>query len=60
MAFKKDTASFRDPSGHVYELDNRILRTVTAKAKSHYEYVRDSKVINKITKKGWVINTKEK
>ena len=59
MAIKRDSASFRDPSGHVYELDNRILRTITTKAKSHYEYVRDSKVINRFIKNEWVIDTKE-
>ncbi|MCZ6526947.1 MAG: class I SAM-dependent methyltransferase, partial [Gammaproteobacteria bacterium] len=59
MAIKKDSASFRDPSGHVYELDHRILRTVTTKAKSNYEYVRDSAIINQIIETGWVIDTKE-
>jgi len=59
MTIKKNSASFRDPSGHVYELEHRILRTVTTHAKSNYEYVRDSKIINQIIKNGWVIDTKE-
>ena len=59
MNVKKDSASFRDPSGHVYALENRIIRTVTNHAKSNYEFVRDSEIINKITRKGWIIEAKE-
>ena len=59
MNVKKDSASFRDPSGHVYELDNRILRTVTNHAKANYEFVRDTEIINNITNKGWVIEAHE-
>ena len=35
-----DSASFRDPSGHVYRIDGRILRTVTEPAVRDFEAVR--------------------
>ncbi|MGH8719441.1 MAG: hypothetical protein ACREV0_10955, partial [Burkholderiales bacterium] len=36
-----EAASFRDPSGHVFHLDNRIFRTVTAQAADDFHFVRD-------------------
>ncbi|MGH8719128.1 MAG: class I SAM-dependent methyltransferase [Burkholderiales bacterium] len=36
-----EAASFRDPSGHVFHLDNRIYRTVTAQAADDFHFVRD-------------------
>ena len=35
-----EPASFRDPSGHVYNIDGRILRTVTEHAVRDFEAVR--------------------
>jgi len=59
MRLAKDPALFRDLSGRVYELDGRILRTVTSHAVVNYEYVRDSDALNKFTKNGWIIEAKE-
>ncbi len=39
-----DSASFRDPSGHVYRIDGRIFRTVTEHAARDFEVVRASGV----------------
>ncbi|MBT5496821.1 MAG: class I SAM-dependent methyltransferase [Alphaproteobacteria bacterium] len=38
----RDGASFRDPAGHIYQKDGRILRSVTETGAENYEYVRDS------------------
>jgi ribosomal protein L11 methylase PrmA len=35
-----EAASFRDPSGHVFYLDDRIYRTVSAQAADDFEFVR--------------------
>ena len=37
-----DSASFRDPSGHVYRIDGRIYRTVTDRALDDFEALRAS------------------
>ena len=39
-----DSASFRDPSGHVYDIDGRIYRTVTEHAVPDFEAVSASGV----------------
>jgi ribosomal protein L11 methylase PrmA len=38
----RDGASFRDPAGHVYLKDGRVLRSVTDAGAENYEFVRDS------------------
>ena len=55
----RDPASFRDPSGHVYDIGGRILRTVTSGAVSDYEFVRDTGVLGDLVNRGWVIAAEE-
>ena len=39
------SGSFRDPAGRVFDIDGRILRTVTEVAKEDYNFVRESGLI---------------
>ena len=55
----RDPASFRDPSGHVYDIGGRILRTVTSGAVPDYEFVRDTGVLGDLVNRGWVIAAEE-
>lgn len=56
---KVDPGSFRDPSGHVYEIDNRIFRTITGRASADYEFVRQSEVMGSLAEKGWILPASE-
>jgi len=51
--------SFRDPSGHVHELNGRILRTITDYAAAEYEALRDSGVLQRMIDRGWLIESHE-
>lgn len=59
MWLERDPASFRDPSGHVYEADGRIFRTVTEYHREDYEFVRDSGALAEPTRRGWLIGAEE-
>ncbi len=50
-----DSASFRDPSGHVYDIDGRIWRTVTEHAVRDFEAVRATGVYQDLVADGKVI-----
>lgn len=54
-----DSGSYRDPSGHIYEVDGRILRTVAERAREDYEAVRDAGIFRKYADKGWLIEAGE-
>ena len=54
-----DGASFRDPSGHVFSLDGRILRTVTEAASPAYEQMRDSGLLDELAENGYLIKSSE-
>ena len=47
-----DPASFRDPSGHVYQVDGRIFRTVTERAAEDFEFVRASGLLEELSASG--------
>jgi ribosomal protein L11 methylase PrmA len=59
MVGATDGGSFRDPAGHVYQLDGRILRTVSERAAGDYEYVRDCGLLHRGADAGWLVQTKE-
>lgn len=58
MATRK-AGSFRDPSGHVYESDGRIFRTVTTRAVDEYRFARDSGVLQNLSDRGILIPSQE-
>jgi ribosomal protein L11 methylase PrmA len=51
--------SFRDPSGHVFEYDDRIYRTVQEGARVAYETVRDRGVLDALVSAGTLAGAKE-
>ena len=50
-----DSASFRDPSGHVYRIDGRIYRTVTDHALDDFEAVRENGIYGELAAAGKVV-----
>jgi ribosomal protein L11 methylase PrmA len=53
-----ETGSFRDPSGRVYRLDDRILRSVNRRAVSDFEFVRSTGLIDELSEKNLVLPAK--
>ena len=47
--------SFRDPSGHVYRVGGRIIRTVTDVGKQQFEFVRQSGIFEALVKDGCLL-----
>ncbi len=47
-----EAGSFRDPSGHIFEVDGRIYRTVTPHAAADFEHLRDSGILQELADKG--------
>lgn len=56
---ERNVASFRDPSGHVYEADGRIFRTITERAVDEYRFARDSGVLQNLVDRGLLIPSDE-
>ena len=54
-----DGGSFRDPAGHVYQIDGRVFRTITSRAVSDYEFLRKSDFLFKVTNRGWFVGASE-
>ena len=54
-----DGGSFRDPAGHVYQIDGRVFRTVTSRAASDYEFLRQTDFLRNVTDRGWLVGAKE-
>ncbi len=50
-----DSASFRDPSGHVYRIDGRIYRTVTDRGLDDFEAVRANGIYDELAAAGKVV-----
>ncbi len=50
-----DPASYRDPAGHVYQVDNKIYRTILPPGLADYEYVRDSGALAPLVESGMVV-----
>lgn len=55
----RDAGSFRDPSGHVYLLGQRVLRTVTERASSDYEQARDAGLFGHLYDSGTIVAFRE-
>ncbi|MCP4330702.1 MAG: class I SAM-dependent methyltransferase [Alphaproteobacteria bacterium] len=54
-----DGASFRDPSGHVFAIGERVLRTVTEIGRADYEFVRDGTLLSQLIAEGLVVSGQE-
>jgi ribosomal protein L11 methylase PrmA len=52
-------ASFRDPSGHVHLIDDRVLRTVLEPGRDDYEFVRDTGLPARLVERGWLVGATE-
>ena len=50
-----DPASYRDPSGHVYIVGTRVLRSVTPHGQTEYVDVRDSGALRGLIERGVLI-----
>ena len=59
MKLLKNPGSFRDPSGQVFEYNNRIIRAVTSLGKKRYEFIKEKNLIEESIKSGFLIDTKE-
>src|SRR5918994_3841540 len=55
----RDGGSFRDPSGHVYDVNGEILRTVTRKAAADYDFVRSTGLLDLLGERGLVVSSEE-
>lgn len=50
-----DPGSFRDPSGRVYSVGNRIFRTITEHAAAEFDFVRGTGLIERLASEGRVV-----
>jgi hypothetical protein len=50
-----DAGSYRDPSGRVFVLDDRVLRTVMPRAAADFEFVRSTGVLQSLIAEGSAI-----
>src|SRR5215471_16803053 len=55
----QDHGSFRDPSGHVYQINNRTFRTVHETAIDNYRFVRDTGLLRKLAAAGQLVECRE-
>ena len=54
-----DPASYRDPAGHVYQIEDKIYRTVLPAGRKEYEFVRDSGALAPLVERGLVVSGTE-
>ena len=47
--------SFRDPSGQVYQVEGRILRTVNESFVADFEFVQSTGLLKNLASKGWLL-----
>ncbi|MFQ5995917.1 MAG: class I SAM-dependent methyltransferase, partial [Acidiferrobacterales bacterium] len=52
------TGSFRDPSGRVYVIADRVFRTVMPSAAEDFEFVRSTGLLERLIEEGQVIAEK--
>ena len=50
-----DAGSFRDPSGHVFLVDDKVYRTVMPRAADDFEFVRSTGLIEELVSGGHLI-----
>ena len=59
MELLRNPGSFRDPSGHVYKYNNRIIRVVKNFGKKRYEFIKEKNLLKESIKSNFLIHTKE-
>ncbi len=59
MTLKRNAASFRDPSGYIFEKNDIVYRAVSDQYISNYNLLMDSGLYNELTKKGLLISHQE-
>ena len=59
MELLKNSGSFRDPAGQIYEYNNRIIRIVKKFGKERYELIKEKNIIEESINKNFLINTKD-
>lgn len=59
MSLERISGSWRDPSGHVYEQDGRIFRSVTEHGRALYEAARDQGVLDYAIKHKFLVGCTE-
>lgn len=59
MEFLKNPGSFRDPAGHVFEHNNKIIRVIKNFGKKKYEFIKEKNLIEESIKNNFLIQTKE-
>jgi ribosomal protein L11 methylase PrmA len=52
---RADAGSYRDPSGRVFDLGDRVLRTVMPRAAADFEFVRSTGVLDRLIAEGSAI-----
>lgn len=58
-ALERVPASFRDPAGHVYALDNRIVRAVLQPGVQDLDYVLSTGILETLAQAGMVLPFKQ-
>lgn len=53
---RRDAGSFRDPSGHVYEVGGRIFRTVTDRHAAEYEVLQQNGFYKLLADEGLIVD----
>ena len=54
MELLKNSGSFRDPAGQIYEYDNRIIRIVKKFGKERYELIKKKNIIEESINKNFL------
>ena len=52
-----NSGSFRDPSGHVFEIDGQVYRTINEPARKYFEQLRDQNYLENLVEEGWLVAT---
>lgn len=55
----QDPASYRDPAGHIFHMDGRVLRSVSPSGAEDYRFIRDSGLLTRLSDKGMLIGARE-
>ena len=59
MTLKLDSGSYRDPAGHVLQVDGRILRTVNERASADFLYIKDLDLVRRWIQSKMIVDFKE-